>query len=114
MAASLDWLQQIFCHLYIFVKTRSQTKSFLSPFSFLSCPVQSTAVIRAWFIDFWNSQLHSFLRQVGEDGEGDWEDPVMFVLRTWPWPGEGEEELQQVRTDRQQPGGNSDSDPLVS
>ena len=74
-----------------------------------------TGSLRSWFIDLWNSTLVNFLRQVrdygsngddhGCDGDDhvwqvvqqasaedrlDFEDPVRFVLRTWPWPDQAE------------------------
>ena len=74
--------------------------------------VDCTGSLRSWFIDLWNSTLVNFLRQVqdydsndGNDGDDgalqvvqqaaaedrlDFEDPVRFVLRTWPWPDQAE------------------------
>ena len=77
--------------------------------------VDCTGSLRSWFIDLWNSTLVNFLRQVrdygsygddhGCDGDDhvwqvvqqasaedrlDFEDPVRFVLRTWPWPDQAE------------------------
>ena len=86
--------------------------------------VDCTGSLRSWFIDTWNSTLVNFLRQVwdhdshdDDDDEDDdedvhcswwqvvqqaaaedrleFEDPVRFVLRTWPWT-EQAEGLPQV------------------
>ena len=81
MPEAIQWLLRIYCNLYIFVKTTSQTVSFLSPALFMSCPVDSTAHLRSWFIDLWNSALISQLRHVvATSATGmDCEDPVRFV-----------------------------------
>ena len=66
----------------------SHTQSFLSPSIFMSCPVDSTQQLRTWFIDHWNSAQIPLLRQVARESHHqtvDWEDPVKFVIRTWPW-----------------------------
>ena len=83
MPEAIQWLLRIYCNLYIFVKTTSQTLSFLSPALFMSCPVDSTAHLRSWFIDLWNSALISQLRHVvATSATGmDCEDPVRFVLQ---------------------------------
>ena len=89
MPEAIQWLLRIYCNLYIFVKTTSRTKSFLSPGIFMSCPVDSTQQMKTWFIDqLWNSCLITKLRQVVNDSDQqslDFEDPVKFVVRTWPW-----------------------------
>ena len=64
MPDAIQWLQRIYCNLYIFVKTTSRTESFLSPSVFMSCPVDSTKHMRQWFIDTWNTTLINMLRQV--------------------------------------------------
>ena len=63
MPEAIQWLLRIYCNLYIFVKTTSNTASFLSPSVFMACPVDSTAHLREWFIDLWNSSLINLLRQ---------------------------------------------------
>ena len=71
--------------------------------------VDCTGSLRSWFIDLWNSTLVNFLRQVPDRNSNsvdddvvqvvqqaaaedrlDFEDPVRFVLRTWPWPDQAE------------------------
>ena len=128
MPEAIQWLLRIYCNLYIFVKTTSGTASFLSPSVFMPCPVDSTAQLRDWFIDLWNSSLINLLRQVvqnreREGGVEDFEDPVRFVIRTWPWQ-EQEEGLPQallkVKTEssvlraEQKQKEDKDEDPLVS
>ena len=46
MPEAIQWLQRIYCNLYIFVKTTSQTQSFLSPSVFMQCPVETSAQLR--------------------------------------------------------------------
>ena len=106
MPEAIQWILRIYCNLYIFVKTTSQTQAFLSPQMFMACPVESTASLRSWFIDLWNSALASFLRQVvhykSTDESLDFEDPVRFVIRTWPWQDQAEglpQALLKVKTD---------------
>ena len=116
MPEAIQWLLRIYCNLYIFVKTTSQTQSFLSPSLFMSCPVDSTQQLKTWFIDHWNSAQIPLLRQVARQSQQqavDWEDPVKFVLRTWPWREEVEtlsHSLQAVNTET---GSGSEDDPLV-
>jgi len=106
MPEAIQWILRIYCNLYIFVKTTSQTQAFLSPQMFLACPVESTASLRSWFIDLWNSALATFLRQVvhykSMDDSLDFEDPVRFVIRTWPWQDQAEglpQALLKVKTE---------------
>ena len=93
MPEAIQWLLRIYCNLYIFVKTTSHTQSFLSPSIFMNCPVDSTQQLKTWFIDHWNSSQIPMLRQVAKQSRQqavDWEDPVKFVIRTWPWRDEVE------------------------
>ena len=119
MPEAIQWLLRIYCNLYIFVKTTSQTKSFLSPSIFMSCPVESTQQLKTWFIEhLWNSSLVTKLRQVVAESDQmsvDFEDPVKFVIRTWPWRSEVESLPQVLEavslTETQQ---NVSEDPLVN
>ena len=83
----------------------SQTLAFLRPQMFLPFPVESTASLRPSVIDLWNSALASFLSQVhykSADDSLDCEDPVRFVIRTWPWQDQAEglpQALLRVKTD---------------
>ena len=116
---AIQWLLRIYCNLYIFVKTTSHTQSFLSPSVFMSCPVDSTQHLKTWFIDHWNSSQIPRLRQVtrqNQEQRVDWEDPVKFVLRTWPWRDEVEglaQTLLTVNTRRISEPSNAKDDPLV-
>ena len=131
MPEAIQWLLRIYCNLYIFVKTTSGTASFLSPSVFMPCPVDSTAQLREWFIDLWNSSLINLLRQVVQDrereagvrGAEDFEDPVRFVIRTWPWLDQADglpQALLKVKTEscvlkaEQKQKEDKDEDPLVS
>ena len=131
MPEAIQWLLRIYCNLYIFVKTTSGTASFLSPSVFMPCPVDSTAQLREWFIDLWNSSLINLLRQVVQDrereagvrGADDFEDPVKFVIRTWPWLDQADglpQALLKVKTEscvlkaEQKQKEDKDEDPLVS
>ena len=119
MPEAIQWLLRIYCNLYIFVKTTSHTQSFLSPTVFMSCPVDSTQHLKTWFIDHWNSSQIPRLRQVtrqNQEQRVDWEDPVKFVLRTWPWRDEVEglaQTLLTVNTRRISEPSNAKDDPLV-
>ena len=119
MPEAIQWLLRIYCNLYIFVKTTSQTQSFLSPSIFMSCPVDSTQELKTWFIDHWNASQIPLLRQVTEENQHqtvDWEDPVKFVIRTWPWREEVEalsHSLLALNTRTVSSGGSAQSDPLV-
>ena len=64
MPDAIQWILRIYCNLYIFVKTTSNTRTYLSPQMFLVCPVDSSAAMRSWFIDLWNSSIVTYLRQV--------------------------------------------------
>ena len=116
MPEAIQWLLRIYCNLYIFVKTTSQTQSFLSPSIFMNCPVESTGQLRTWFIDHWNTGQIPRLRQMASQAPHqalDWEDPVKFVLRTWPWPDQPDtlsHTLLPVREDSEDTGRD---DPLV-
>ena len=106
MPEVIQWILRISCNLYIFVKTTSQTLAFLSPEMLLACPVESTASLRSWFVDLWNSALVSFLRQLlhykSADDSLDFEDPVKFVIRTWPWQDQAEglpQALLKIKTE---------------
>ena len=39
MPDAIQWLLRVYCNLYIFVKTASNTSAFFPPNMFLSCPV---------------------------------------------------------------------------
>ena len=107
MPDAIQWLQRIYCNLYIFVKTTSRTESFLSPTVFMPCPVDSTKAMRQWFMDTWNTSLVTTLRQVvlnqNCEAQGvEFEDPVRFVIRTWPWQDQAEglpQALLKVKTE---------------
>jgi len=108
MPDAIQWLLRVYCNLYIFVKTASATSAFFPPNMFLPCPVDCTGSLRSWFIDLWNSTLVNFLRQVVQQASAedrlDFEDPVRFVLRTWPWPDQAEglpQALLKVKTERE-------------
>ena len=123
MPEAIQWILRIYCNLYIFVKTTSQTRAFLSPNLFMDCPVESTASLRSWFIDLWNSKIASFLRHVihfrSSSTSLDFEDPVRFVIRTWPWQDSAEglpQALLKVKTDSVTTSDRTDTqeeDPLV-
>ena len=119
MPEAIQWLLRIYCNLYIFVKTTSQTQSFLSPSVFMSCPVDSTQQMKDWFIQqLWNSSIVNILRKVVSDSGQqslDFEDPVKFVIRTWPWREEVDslpQHLLAVRLEEPEPAVSED--PLVT
>jgi hypothetical protein len=105
MPEAIPWILRIYCKLYIFVKTTSHTLAFICPKMFLPCPVESTLSLRSSVIELWNSVLASFDSQVhckSGDDSLDCEDPVRFVIRTWPWQNQAEGLLQallRVKTD---------------
>jgi len=87
--------------------------------------------MREWFIDLWNSSLINLLRQVVQDRERepgvrvaeDFEDPVRFVIRTWPWLDQADglpQALLKVKTEscvlkaEQKQKEYKDEDPLLS
>ena len=117
MPEAIQWLLRIYCNLYIFVKTTSRTKSFLSPGIFMSCPVDSTQQLKTWFIQqLWNSCLVTKLRQVVSESDQqslDYEDPVKFVLRTWPWREEVDSLTQTLQAVSQVETEPVSDDPLV-
>ena len=117
MPEAIQWLLRIYCNLYIFVKTTSRTKSFLSPGIFMSCPVDSTQQLKTWFIQqLWNSCLVTKLRQVVSESDQqslDYEDPVKFVLRTWPWREEVDSLSQTLQAVSQVETEPVSDDPLV-
>ena len=56
------------------------------------------------------------LRQVARQSQQqavDWEDPVKFVLRTWPWREEVETLSDTLQAVNPQTGSGSEEDPLV-
>ena len=95
----------------------------------MACPVDSTKDMRTWFIDTWNTSLVSTLRQVvlnqNCEAQGvEFEDPVRFVIRTWPWQDQAEGLPQALLKVKTEPSGVSgktdksenkleDEDPLV-
>ena len=52
---------------------------------FLGCPLENTHKFRTWFIDTWNSDVVAELRRYGLKADSGGEDPVRFVIRSWPW-----------------------------
>jgi len=130
MPEAIQWILRIYCNVYIFVKTTSKVRSCISPQMFLPCPVDSTQKLRSWFVDLWNSSLVLYLRQTvlqrGEDDLQEYEDPVRFVIRTWPWADQAgglPQALLKVKTDNRCPvpndaasGGTDrkEDDPLLS
>lgn len=119
MPEAIQWLLRIYCNLYIFVKTTSQTQSFLSPSVFMSCPVDSTQQMKDWFIQqLWNSSIVNILMKVVSDSGQqslDFEDPVKFVIRTWPCREEVDSLPQHLLAVRlEEPEHAVSEDPLMS
>jgi len=123
MPDAIQWLLRVYCNVYIFVKTVSAASAFFPPTMFLPCPVDCTASLRAWFIDLWNSNLVNLLRQVVQQAaveeRPDFEDPVRFVIRTWPWPDQPEglpQALLKVKTEsaRRREDPEDGGDPLMA
>ena len=106
MIVAVNWISRIFVHLDNFCHDDRMSKgSSLSPGYFMTpdFPLDSTYKLRPWFIEIWNTKLVHKLRHVSNKflddekrahhnqsgcksslSEGV-EDPIKFIIRTWPW-----------------------------
>ena len=108
MIVAVNWISRIFVHLNEFCHP-SHIGGYvdgLSPGFFMGSviPLETTYKLRCWFVDLWNARLANELRNIydrnqtkalikREDGcvgsessaNESVEDPVKFVVRTWPW-----------------------------
>ncbi|TRY73505.1 hypothetical protein TCAL_05475 [Tigriopus californicus] len=94
--------------LALVCKTLHQRSSWVPKLHiFLECPLEGSKQFRQWFVKTWNAILVHELRrtpklQLDEKGE----DPVKFVIRTWPWKDESgslQRDLQRVFDGRCRP-----------
>ena len=106
MIVAVNWISRIFVHLNKFCLSRSPRGISLSPGCLMGSdfPLQSTYKLRPWFIEIWNTKIVPDLRGVlssvnsrrltNDEQMGTFddeiEDPVKFVIRTWPWSEDAE------------------------
>ena len=106
MIVAVNWISRIFVHLNKFCLSRSSRGISLSPGCLMGSdfPLQSTYKLRPWFIEIWNTKIVPDLRGVlssvnaksftNNEQMGafvdEMEDPVKFVIRTWPWSEDAE------------------------
>ena len=106
MIVAVNWISRIFVHLNKFCLSRSPRGISLSPGCLMGSdfPLQSTYKLRPWFIEIWNTKIVSDLREVLSSVnaklltnneqmgtlDDEMEDPVKFVIRTWPWSEDAE------------------------
>lgn len=101
--------------LALVCKTLHQRSSWVPKLHiFLECPLEGSRQFRQWFVNTWNAILVHELRRTSKlqlDDKG--EDPVKFVIRTWPWKDESgslQRDLQRVFDGRCRPHWSSRSD----
>ena len=106
MIVAVNWISRIFVHLDDFCHSTFGKGNSLSPGYLMGSdfPLESTYQLRPWFIELWNTKIVQELRtmliplaeneakhsnhgrlQEGLAFEDELEDPVKFVIRTWPW-----------------------------
>ena len=106
MIVAVNWISRIFVHLNKFCLSRSPRDISLSPGCLMGSdfPLQSTYKLRPWFIEIWNTKIVPDLREVLRSVnakrltnneqmgafDDEMEDPVKFVIRTWPWSEDAE------------------------
>eukprot|EP00095_Tigriopus_kingsejongensis_P008127 maker-scaffold256_size235750-snap-gene-1.26 protein:Tk08127 transcript:maker-scaffold256_size235750-snap-gene-1.26-mRNA-1 annotation:"unnamed protein product" len=107
MVSILEWIPRVYIQVNKFLESHSSPEVTLGPSLFLSCPIDIKSS-RTWFIDLWNNSLVPHLLDSVREGiqmygrRAPWEDPLQFVVDTWPWaepPGDelGNEALVPIR-----------------
>jgi len=86
-----------------FLEAHCSPDAALPTSTFLTCP-QDPAASRTWFLRLWNVTVAPHLLDSVREGlqlygrRASWEDPVDWVLDTWPWSlAPRQEELTRVR-----------------
>ena len=86
-----------------FLEAHCSPDAALATSTFLTCP-QEPAASRTWFLRLWNVTVAPHLLDSVREGlqlygrRASWEDPVDWVLDTWPWSlAPRQEELTRVR-----------------
>ena len=76
---------------------------YLGPRLFLSCPMDVSGS-QVWFTDLWNYSIVPYLLEAVREGlqlygrRAPWEDPVDWVIESYPWPQQdNQEQLLRLR-----------------
>ena len=87
----MEWIPRCWIHLNKFLETHNSADVTIGPRWFLQVPVDATCS-QVWFTDLWNYTLGPYLMHAAKEGlqlygkRAAWEDPVHWVLSTYPWP----------------------------
>ena len=106
MIVAVNWISRIFVHLDDFCQSKKLKGETLSPGYFMTqdFPLESTYQLRPWFIELWNTKIVHKLRNISNtflhddkktlyndklysttSAKDDFEDPIKFIIKTWPW-----------------------------
>ena len=102
--SALTWLGRVLRHL---ARVNPEAVGLLGSAVMSNCPTgdgrassSSARTFRNWFVEFWNGEVSAAFRRLETDkypgdekGEEEGEDPLEFVLNSWPW----EEDLPALR-----------------
>ncbi|XP_025017349.1 neuron navigator 2 [Tetranychus urticae] len=93
LSVIIDWFQQLFHHLNLFLEAFSSplTPHNLGPSVFFSCPLDIEAS-QEWFIDTWNHTIVPNVKQIVENYSSEavetsspMQDPLIWVKDNYPW-----------------------------
>ncbi|XP_055335570.1 neuron navigator 2-like isoform X2 [Paramacrobiotus metropolitanus] len=88
----IDWIPRAWQHINTFLEKHSSSDVTLGPRLFLDCPI-SVRESQDWFTLLWNYSLVPYILEAVKEGLQlygrcipTWEDPVEWILETYPWP----------------------------
>jgi neuron navigator 2 len=109
MSAAVDWVARIHQHLNRVLESHASGDATLAPALFLDCPIGTDGgpeaqgeQVRRWFLQLWNGELHIKITESIKEGiqmyghRAHWEDPVQFLIDSWPWANSVPIELKRI------------------